>query len=63
MPRKKNPDITLEAFLASEQEDLAKFKRWWTKMQKETSPDQFPEVMPLGEWWEQYQMFDPNEDI
>lgn len=34
MPRKKNPDITLEAFLASEQEDLAKFKRWWTKMQK-----------------------------
>ena len=48
---------TLEVFLQQERERLIKFENYWKKNQKET-PDIFPETLMLGDWDENYNIFD-----
>jgi hypothetical protein len=46
-------EITIDAWLKEERQRLETFVAAW-KRDAEASPDMFPELLPPGEWDEQY---------
>jgi hypothetical protein len=49
--------VTVEEWAAIERKRIAAYVRYWKKELKE-NPEQYVEKMPLGEWDEDYAMFD-----
>lgn len=48
--------MTLDEFVAETMEDVDRFKRDWTA-HRDVSPDQWPESMSPGDWFEQFLVF------
>ena len=48
--------VAIDEFIAEQIKALEEFKANWIK-NGESSPEDWPKEMPLGEWWEQFLMF------
>lgn len=54
-------DITLDDFVAIVTKHLVKFKQEW-RVQNAISPEDWPAMLSEGEWWEQFWIFDKEQD-
>jgi len=53
---------TLDEFLSMTREKLDTFERFWRE-QVATGNDNFPVYLPLGDWDEQFDIFEPEEGM
>lgn len=62
MTRAGLPTVTLDHFLVSAREQLDAFEaQWRAAMQRK--PEHFPNDLPEGDWWEQFQIFDTDHSL
>jgi hypothetical protein len=55
--------MTLDQYIKEQQTALKKFRQYWKDGQRE-DPETFPEVLPAGDWDEQFQLFvPPTKDL
>ena len=48
--------VSLNDWVYLEGKAIGRFVKAWREMQKR-APDQYPEIMPIGEWDEQFRAF------
>lgn len=51
-------DKMIEAWAKEEKARIDRFVVWYRQQREENSKQEWPLKMPIGEWDEQYQMFD-----
>ena len=52
-----NPPISLREFISEAKDELEVFEKNWRTLAA-TDPDNWPLSMPIGEWFEQFQIYE-----